>query len=350
MTDPRHSFSREDRCLLDILGLQKPEWQDVNTTVLWRQATEQRVLPFLAWHIREHAKSAWSASQVKTARFVRHAALSSNLKQLALLDRIRAAFDGAGLEWISLKGPIFTARFYGDLARRTSFDLDVLVRPTDAHKADDLLKQVNLHPSKPLPLHRRPFGLTTHEHKYFCAESGALIELHLSQADTRYRILPTELAFRRKTTFVMERGTYPVLSPEDTLMHYGLHGFGHRWDRLNHVLNIACTLRANGAAWDWDYILATARSSRKVRPLLWGLALARDYLSAVLPSEVSGQIERDKTLTSLCRSPLLNDFSNENRLTTAARSLLDKLRGLESARDRFSLMAQACCKGIRGDF
>ncbi len=338
-------FSREDGILLGILGLQNPDLHGVEPAWLWRQAEVQRVSPFVAWYVREHASNAWSPPLLHTARAIRYVALSRNMKLLTLLDRIQKAFDQAGLEWIAIKGPVFTARCFGDLARRTSFDLDVLVRPEDAHKADRLLREINICPNgKAFSLKKRPFGLTTHEHKYYCAESGTMIELHVSLADERYRIVPTEQAFRHKTSFAIEQRSYPVLSPEDTLMHYGLHGFGHRWDRLNHVLNVACIMRMNGIAWDWDYILATARASRKLRPLLWGLALARDLLNVALPSTIAALIAQDKPLVGLCQRTLPNFSSHENRSASPLQSFLEKLHSLESTGDRVSLIAQACRK------
>lgn len=351
MNEPDPPFSRKDGILLGILGLQNPDMDGVEAAWLWRQAQVQRVLPFVAWHVREHASDAWSLPLLTTARAVRYAALAGNMKLLALLERIQKAFDQAGLEWIALKGPVFTARCFGDLARRTSFDLDVMVRPEDAHKAHRLLREVNICPDgKAFSLKKRPFGLTTHEHKYYSAESGTLIELHVSLADERYRIVPTEQAFRRKTSFAIEQRSFPVLSPEDTLMHYGLHGFGHRWDRLNHVLNVACIMRMNGIPWDWDYILATARASRKLRPLLWGLALARDLLNVALPSTIAALIEQDKTLVGLCQRTLPNFTSHVNRSASPLQCLLEKLHSLESTGDRVSLIAQACRKAIHGKF
>ncbi|HAS83340.1 MAG TPA: hypothetical protein DCS43_11885, partial [Verrucomicrobia bacterium] len=96
---------------------------------LWRLAQANRVTPALARCIQSDPESAWPDELRTKACEATAFSRFRNILLMALLNRIAKAFNEAGIDWIALKGPVFTAQYYGDLSARVSGDLDVLVLP-----------------------------------------------------------------------------------------------------------------------------------------------------------------------------------------------------------------------------
>lgn len=267
----------------------------------------------------------------------RNFAFVRNLQLLALLNEIKRAFEKEGIVWIALKGPVFTQQYTGGLSLRVSGDLDVLVRPGDVLKADAALQGIGIQPRHPVQrkLHPRLGRARKHEHEYYSSSPRHLVELHWHLTASCYELVDDDAAFARAHHVTCTDGSFPVLSPEDTLLHYTLHAFGHRWDRLYHVKTLDWILKQ---PLDWPYMLAAAAKADKTRPLLLGLLLAHELLHAALPEEALRMIPSDPVLLSL-KQQVYGNF--QRRRHNAVRAFLFKWRGLESAHDRLHLIWRA---------
>lgn len=318
----------------------------------WNLARSQGLAPLFAAFALDHPALEWPESVRDAALLTRRSILSRNLQLLSLLERIRHAFDGAGIPWLSIKGPVFTAQFAGDLSLRASSDLDVLVRPDDVASAAARFRELGILSHRP----PRPFfsrlGVRGHEHRFFSSSPRFLVELHWNFASQCYEIVDLDAAFRRSRVARLPEGSFPSPSAEDSLLFAALHGFGHRWERLDHAKVLDWILREPTTSpgsrriprsLDWDYVLYAAAKTRKTRALLLGLSLARDWLGSPLPDSILRLAEADPALPRLVRWADGN-FAGASISRSRVGALAFKLRALETNRDRTMLLLRALAK------
>ena len=315
----------------------------------WRLAKAQGLVPLVSSFLLAHPQLDWPPAIRDEAKKMRDFALFRNVQLMAVLGKIQKTLEGGGVPWISMKGPVFTEQYAGSPTLRLSCDLDVLVHPKDVLKADSLFRGMGITCKKPIRPTTRWLGVQQHEHSYHSAAPRFLIELHWSLASECYEIVNSEMAFRRSRMAKVEAGTFPVLSPEDTLLFAAMHSLGHRWSHFYHVKNLDWILhetlpgqagQKNARTLDWDYILYAAAKTHKTRALLLGLSLAREELGAKLPDSTICQIESDSALPTL-RALVAQNFCGAGPEKSAWRTLLFKWRAMESARDRTELFLRA---------
>lgn len=315
----------------------------------WQLAQFHGMAPLVAGFMLDHPEAAWPVDLLGEAKKTQDFALFRNIQLLARLGEIQQALDGAGIPWISLKGPVFTEQYTGGLRLRTSSDLDVLVRPADAAKADELFRKLQI--TSPLPV--RPYaswlGVRKHEHPYQSKSPRHLVELHWNLTGGCYEVVNLETAFSRSRRTRLESGSFPVLSREDALLFAAMHAFGHRWDRLYHAKTMDWLLRGphgnpaggSGAeALDWDYVRIAAAQADKTRVLLLGLALVHDYMGVALPARIIDLIRADPVLPWL-QEKACENFCGTGPASSSWRTFLFKWLALETARDRAALIPRA---------
>ena len=286
------------------------------------------------------------------ARQTRDFALFRNLQLLGVLKKIQHALEGGGIPWISMKGPVFTEQYAGDISLRLSGDLDVLVRPRDVPLAESILAGIGIASPSPARPFARWLGIRQHEHSYHSQSPRYLVELHWSLASDCYEIVDLDTVFRRSRVAKLDSGAFPVLSPEDALLYAALHALGHRWEHAYHLKTLDWILHETQPgrdgtrlprSLDWDYVTYAAAKARKTRALLLGLALARDWLGAYLPDQLLRMISSDPALPSLQRL-VADNFRGGGPAASSLKTLLFKWRALETTRDRSNLLARAVVK------
>lgn len=305
--------------------------------LLWNLAEVQGVTATVARQIQKQSTTEWASSLLTRANNCLRFTLVRNVQLLDILRHIREAFQEEGHAWISMKGPVFTEQYYGDHALRPSGDLDVLVRPADVGAADRALRRIGIVPRSPVIAERRIFGVLPHEHRYYSETPRYLVELHWSLADGCYSIVDTDAAFNRRMICGTSTDAWPVLSAEDTLLYACMHGFGHRWEHLSHILNVYRILEQTHHTLDWEYVVKTARQHGKERALLLALSLARHLFTAPIPETVRLLIEQNRMLLRL-RQDVLCNMTIRGPVHSRQHVLVFKLRGLETRQDRLKLL------------
>ncbi|HAL92803.1 MAG TPA: hypothetical protein DCM68_07250 [Verrucomicrobia bacterium] len=314
----------------------------------WQLAEFHGMAPLVAGYILGHPGAGWPAAIRDEAKKTQDFALFRNIQLLALLGEIQQALEGAGIPWISLKGPVFTEQYTGGLRLRASSDLDVLVRPGDAEKADRVFRSLQITSAHPVRPCASWLGVRKHEHPYQSKSPRYLVELHWNLTGGCYDVVDLETAFSRSRRTRLESGIFPVLSREDALLFAAMHAFGHRWDRLYHVKMMDWLLRgepgtpagAGVEGLDWNYVLAAAAQADKTRILLLGLALVHDYMDVALPARIIDLIRADPVLPRL-QEQVDENFCGTGPASSSRRTFLFKWRALETARDRTALIPRA---------
>ncbi len=158
----------------------------------------------------------------------RHQAALFHQAALRALERLRPVLQSAGIPYAVLKGPHLYEAYYRDGCPRPSGDLDVLVRRRDLTRACARLREAGYTPAG--GAWTRFVMRRIHFHQVLEPADKGLpkLELHDSLVDRAnlYRI-PDEEVLARAVAGPSATVTFPVLSPEDTLLYLALHAAKH---------------------------------------------------------------------------------------------------------------------------
>jgi hypothetical protein len=196
----------------------------------------------------------------ETARRVDHDA------HLALLGRIGAALDVAGVRGVALKGPLFGERYYAEPWTRATTDTDLLVAEGALEHATSILEELGY--TRDIGPEEERFR-QEHHHVHLRHPEAPLLELHFHAYTGFGRILPSDpLLERSRPGPRRELAALRVLSPEDELVFLSVHAAVHRFFRLGWLYDLALLLRAMSEA---EIALAAARARA------WGFARATAF-------------------------------------------------------------------------
>lgn len=228
-----------------------------------------------------------------------------NLRLAAELVAVTQRLSHHGIATAPWKGPLLAERAYGDLAMRSFYDLDVLVRRTDISAARDVLLAAGYRPEKPLsPLLQARYIAQQGELELIREVDGLRVELHWA-AVPNYYAPPRDdrhLAevWERLVAARVGRASVTALAMEDELEALCVHGSKHRWDRLMWIVDIAMVARSHPQL-DWQALLDRAERHGTLRMVHLGLRLAMQVCRADLPPSVVAQVLADRGAAGLAR-------------------------------------------------
>ena len=197
-----------------------------------------------------------------TVRARRQAAIRN-----AALVEIVALLESAGVETLVLKGAALANLVYPEPSLRTMSDLDLLVAPGNARRAEQILSGAGftaLHPEITPDEHFHLPGLT----RSF-QDMSITVELHhaLGLVDPVTRERLGHQSFDRLAAtaqpFPVGESTMRTLGPEDLLRHVLRHGFCGTLRvpsfRLSQIADVVSIVEAWGERMDWDRLIDVDR-------------------------------------------------------------------------------------------
>jgi hypothetical protein len=162
--------------------------------------------------------------------------------ELALLARRLAA---AGISLLPLKGPLLSARLFGDVSARPLTDLDLLVRPADLEAAHGVLCSEGYAPrSEVLRTHRSLTQRFCHEAQYWHPEKKVLVELHWTIHS--WTDAATDALWASSRPATLSGAPIRELDDAHLLAMLSDHGAHHVWCRLKWLLDVAVLLKNLG--------------------------------------------------------------------------------------------------------
>ncbi len=215
------------QCLLEILrreALARPIDEAERDAAL-ALAEEEHVLPWVARCLRARQTSTSSAISDRLEQIERDAAIAAFYWSSELKGVLRA-FDEHGLRVVPLKGPLLAERLYGNVALRTSRDLDLLVARVDLPRAEALLAANGFIPGAADDYHR-PWR-----------RQGTMLELHHNIENPRALNFHIEGALDRARPASFQGERCWQFAEEDELLFLCLHAARHRFERLSLVLDL----------------------------------------------------------------------------------------------------------------
>ena len=220
--------------------------------------------------------------------YLRSAAV--NVRRFLALTPALQALKAAGIPTIVLKGAYLAEAVYGNLALRPMSDVDLLVHREDLGKADAALAAAGFTARE---LHISP-PADENEFHYQNDAAGAMIEVHweMTKPDYPFR-LDVGLLWEAAVPSRIAGAAVLVLSPEDLLIHIGLHAAIHRFAFGPRPL---CDLAeaVSRLAVNWELLAKRARNAGVGRSVRLLLALTAELLQAAIPE--SGLKGIDPTL------------------------------------------------------
>ena len=212
------------------------------------------------------------------------------IKILAALNRLSRWFEQTNIPLCVLKGPLLAQRLFGDVALRTSSDLDLLIDPTSLSQADALLlsngcqrvlPDVSLAPRQWLAFQRQWYNST-----YFLPELNTYIELHWAIA-LQDLIAPKAMRQIQARLRPLEQSCSRLyaLADEDLPVYLLVHGSKHNWVRLKWLVDFVAWMQTAGDR-DWSALQARMADLGLQRLLGQGLLLAHWLFSTPLPESL----------------------------------------------------------------
>lgn len=238
------------------------------------------------------------------AELRRHAdrAARRALAQGALVARLLALFSNAGIRVLTLKGIVLSAQLYGDPARRSAADIDLLIDPAQFERARALLVEAGYRPKGQVdlsPRQRAAYRYWLKDAVFIDAVSGIPVELHHRLADNP-ELLRTDFdALWREREEVTVWGAKAATLPRSYLpLYLCAHGAVHAWDRLRWLVDLADALGET----DTEATLAAAQAAGLGVVLLHAIKLAHDWLGMPVAPEILAELRRNPAVARLDRT------------------------------------------------
>lgn len=219
----------------------------------------------------------------------------------AELFRILDDFAKAGVEAIPVKGPVLSQIAYGDPARRSFGDLDLLVPHRDIPKAIERMLALDFRPDISEGLLRS--GQIPGE--YVFRRAGRLVELHTEKTFRHYpEPMRIEEMVERKRQVLLDGRAVSALSLEDEVVFDCVHGGKDFWERLMWISDVAALLTGYSEI-DWEKTQGAAKEVGAERMLHVGVRLAAGVFGMKLPEKIAQELRPDSGSTALCAEILM---------------------------------------------
>jgi hypothetical protein len=228
-----------------------------------------------------------------------------NLFLTGELLRLVDIFGQNAIPIAAFKGPLLAYSVYGDLSFREFSDVDVIVKPSDVLKAEDILTAYGYQPDFPDRAFRNAFQGYQGQYAFRHCQTGMSVDLHwrLSSKGVAFPLRSAEIWPRLEKVTISGR-TVLTLAHEDLALFLAAHGTKEGWRCLFWVCDFAELLRVYQDI-DWLAILDRARRSHSSRPLLLAISLASTLLDAPAPIALLDRAQNDLSVRRLAEEAKL---------------------------------------------
>jgi hypothetical protein len=259
-------------------------------------AEDHSVLGLASARLANFDENLIPADSRESLRVWRRAYTLFTMNLTAEMFRLFEGFAQAGVEALVIKGPVLSARCYGDPGLRQYGDLDLIVRDAEIQRATELMIRFGYEPSVPLTAIQAK--KIPGEYVFRQTSTKLLVEFH-TELTFRYhpRPLPLENIFKRQARVEIDSHLLPALSPEDELVLICIHGAKHFWEQLSYIADVAAFVSVQKL--DWARVQSAAAEVGGERMLYVGLRLAADVLGAPLPENVGAVVRSDRVVGRL---------------------------------------------------
>lgn len=247
---------------------------------------------------REHAPSLVALRDQQFDAAARH------LLVLRALSELQAVLDGAGLDWLVVKGPVLAERAHGGADLRQYTDVDVVVPGRQLRQALAVCAEAGWSTlDRNWPLLRRE--LLGEVHVALGYGLHADLHWHLLYTPARRAAfpLPMDELFARRVRVPVGQLDVPTLEPADALVYTALHAALSGGERLLWLKDLERLVATQAFA--WDEVTARAHAWHAGLPVGVLLDKARALIGAEVPPGVVRDLAPTRTWRGLARAARL---------------------------------------------
>lgn len=220
--------------------------------------------------------------------------------------RTLGALEDAGIDAITLKGPLLSQTLYGDPTMRQCIDLDLLVEWEDFRGARDVLtaQGYQLMSNEPPWDDWRidPWRRLAKDIMLFHPERQIALELH-HRLKSPEALLPSLSTAQATETVELAGKQLRAFAREDLLVYLCVHAATSLWDRLKWLADIRALLAGLGLD-EIEQLQAHSEALGTGRCTALGLILCHRHWGQALPADILERPARDPKLAGLEKASL----------------------------------------------
>jgi hypothetical protein len=296
LTLARHDLAVEHKEPLCNIIEQGIDWNEIVS-----MATRHEIVSLLYYNLNRICPEAVPSDVLHSLRMQTESLTLRSMMIAVQLVTVLKSLSYAGITAVPLKGPPFALSAYGNIALRSSKDIDIFVNPADFNSARELLLAEGYTEIENIYEHPAHYQLRTPDQLF-------IIELHWQLSESAL-IPPVLLSQITEHLEQVSFGGYPiyVLSPNDLLLYICLHGFKHRWTRLKWLCDIAVLLNSHSTAEQLNAVVQSASLFQR-RAFILSLRLVHDLLAIPIPPEFLQEADNNAVINHLAKCISANMF------------------------------------------
>lgn len=254
-----------------------PDWSR-----LLGQAEHQGMVPLLHHHITAIPNAGVPEPALAALAERARDYLVWSLRLRSELLRLIGKFNEAAIPVIPLKGPWLADLLYPDPGLRSMSDLDVLVRPEDMERGEELILKEGYRRLLPAGqeddmYHRSFIGDVE-------ARANLVVELHHDLADSHLTRLPIAEVWASASRTIWQGHEMRTMALSDLFLYLCLHAVKDGLGSLRALLDIRLIAERFGEGMPWKKLAETIRAARLQTPVYLSLLLSQNLVEAPIPS------------------------------------------------------------------
>lgn len=175
------------------------------------------------------------------------------MRLTAEMERVTAALEQQNIKVMLLKGPVLSYELYGDLAHRTSKDLDLLINIGDVDASLIALEEAGYTKKYDTPFIMEGWKWKDHHISMFHPEHRTQIEVHWKLNPSGAKDITFQELWNRRQTITLVGHEVSYLGKEDLFMYLVSHGARHGWFRLRWLMDIDLIIRKDNTFDNFEY-------------------------------------------------------------------------------------------------
>lgn len=273
---------KRENTVEDIIGKNSALFSNMDWKLFLELAMHHRVYPSIYSKLNEIGDPWIPSSVIKTL----NQAFQRNTFQMLHLssetEHLSRLFSKHSIRTLFLKGPVLGYDLYGNLSKRTSNDLDILIPIQDLDRMDKLLIENGYVKDDYILTVLNDWKWRHHHFTYYHPEKSVKIEIH-------WRLHPgpsiepafNELWERKRVSTMTHEAVY-ILGKEDLFSFLTTHGARHGWSRLRWLADIDQMARQE---LDWGRQLALLKKTCSLHIAGQALILSAQLLGTPVNEE-----------------------------------------------------------------
>jgi len=269
---------------------------DLNWAFLLDKAKQERIAALLYRLFSQTEKMQFPIPEdiFKRLQNIYYWTQRENMLNLKIMQDVLLAFKENGISVITFKGPVLAELAYDDLGLRPMRDWDILIKPKDFPKADELLEKkfnylkrfqlkhpftASITPYRNSILYHKINSFPKHIHLYW-----HLINL-LPYNNAILEKFNMEKVWQDSRTANLGDMETRILSIEHHLIYLCIHALNHGYRPLLLLCDINELIEKNKDGIDWNNLIGQASDFGLSKQVYYGLHLTSEILKTDIPLE-----------------------------------------------------------------